>query len=83
MRRMKSTPSATSTRTLNLRLTNGSPYYYSAIVTVDGVTIVDFLWADEETGEVMSVTYGPRDQRGYRDEYRTLIKGSVKIIFTK
>jgi hypothetical protein len=62
-----------------MRITNGSPYYYHAIVTVDGVTIIDFLWADEERGEVMSVTYGPRDKNGFRDEYRKLLKGKVKI----
>jgi hypothetical protein len=66
-----------------MRLTYGSPYYHNAVVSVDGVTIVDFVWADEERGEVMSFTMGPRDKNGYRDEIRKLVKGNVKIIFTK
>ena len=41
--------------------------------------IVDFLWADEELGQVMSTTYGPRDHNGFRREHRKLLKGKVKI----
>ena len=63
-----------------MRNTNGSPYYYSTTVLVDGEEITDFLWADEEAGEVMSVSYGPRDAHGFRKESRKLLKGKVRII---
>lgn len=47
---------------------------------MDGKAIVDFLWAYEESGEV---TYGPRDDRGFRREHKKLLRGSVKIVFSK
>jgi hypothetical protein len=57
-----------------MRITNGSPYYYGSTVMLDDVEIIDFLWADEEAGEVMSVNYGPRDAHGYRPERRKLLR---------
>jgi hypothetical protein len=65
---------------VRMRITNGSPYYYSTTVLLDGEEIVDFLWADEEAGEVMTVAYGPRDAHGFRKETRKLLKGKVKIV---
>lgn len=63
-----------------MRITHGSPYYYRSKVTIDDKEITDFIWADEEAGEVMSVTYGPRDAQGFRSETKKLLKGKVKIV---
>jgi hypothetical protein len=65
-----------------MRITNASGHYYRSTVLLDGVEITDFLWADEETGEVMSVIYGPRDANGFRPEKRKLLKGKVRIIMS-
>ena len=62
-----------------MRITNGSAQYYASTVFLDGVEITDFIWADEATGEVMSVTYGPRDAHGFRSETKKLLKGKVRI----
>lgn len=63
-----------------MRITNGSPYYYQATVYLDDREIVDFLYADEEAGEVLAVIYGERDLRGFRKETKCLLKGKVKIV---
>ena len=62
-----------------MRITQSSRHYYASTVLLDGVEITDFIWADEATGEVMSVTYGPRDAQGFRSETRKLLKGKVRI----
>jgi hypothetical protein len=65
-----------------MRITNGSALYYGSTVLVDGQSIPHLIWADEETGEVMSVTYGPRDAQGFRQETRKLLRGKVRIILS-
>ena len=65
-----------------MRITRGSGDYDNSIVLLDGTTIVDYAWADDETGEVMVITTGPRDERGSRKHKQELRQGKVEIILS-
>jgi hypothetical protein len=57
-----------------------SAEYDNGIVLLDGTKIVDYAWADDERGQVMVITAGPRDERGFRERKRELRQGKVEII---
>lgn len=63
-----------------VRITQGSAEYDNSIVLLDGTKIVDYAWADDERGEVMVITAGPRDERGFRKRKQELRQGKVEII---
>jgi hypothetical protein len=65
-----------------VRITQGSDEYDNSIVLLDGTKIVDYAWADDERGEVMVITAGSRDERGFRKRKQELRQGKVEIILS-
>jgi hypothetical protein len=57
-----------------MRITDKHFRYWDSIVYLDGTPIVDFAWADDQTGEVMVIAEA-RDERGFHR--RELRKGKV------
>ena len=54
-----------------MRITQRSGNYDNSIVLLDGRKIVDYEWANEETGEVMEITARKK---------RELRRGKVEIV---